>query len=144
VGDGVSRLKLNEHLGAVRTVAFSPDGRYLATAGDDRRVVLVELATGKKAAEFVGHSYSVRSIAFTPDSTLLVSSAAAPIDKPGELMIWEVETQIARRRLQGPLGEVFAVAVDPLGRYIATAHRNGTVAILRAANRPSVQRPATD
>ena len=138
VGDGILRLLLKEHVGAVRTVAFSPDGKWLASAGDDRQIVLVELATGKRSASFVGHGYSVYSLAFTPDAKLLVSCTGSPLDKPAELLIWDVATQDARRRIQGPLGEVFAVAVDPLGRYIATAHRNGTVEILRAAGRPAV------
>lgn len=133
--DGQARLVINQHVGAARAVEFSPDGRWLASAGDDREVLLFELATGKKHASCVGHSYPIRSIAFTPDSKLLVSCTASPTDKPGEMMIWDVESQIARRRLQGPLGEIFCATVDPLGRYIATAHRNGTVEILRAASR---------
>ena len=51
-------------------------------------------------------------------------------------MIWEVETLKALRRLDGPLGAVRSVAIGPCGRYIATAHDNGTIEVLRAAATP--------
>jgi WD40 repeat protein/serine/threonine protein kinase len=139
VKSGETRLILSLHASAIRAIAFSPDGRWLASAGDDRQVVLTDMATGKSEPPLAGHSYGVSAISFTPDGRSLVSAALAGIDKPGEVMIWDIASRTARKRLRGPLGQVHAAAVDPLGRYVATGHANSTVEILRAASRTDGQ-----
>jgi predicted NACHT family NTPase len=66
-------------------VAFSPDGRMLATGGTGRGVRLWELATGQERGTFAGHEGDVFSVAFSPDGKLL---AAASSDAP--VLIWDV------------------------------------------------------
>ena len=55
------------HLGSVQGVAFSPDGRTLATAGEDRTVLLWEAATGEVRQCLAGHTREVTSVAFHPE-----------------------------------------------------------------------------
>jgi len=66
-------------------VAFSPDGRWLASARDDRTVGLLELATGKEVS-LRGHTDSVTSVAFSPDGRWLASGG-----EDGDVRIWNVE-----------------------------------------------------
>jgi RNA polymerase sigma factor (sigma-70 family) len=56
-------------------LAFSPDGRLLATAGGDNKVRLWEVATGERVRDLAGHKERVTSVAFTPDGRTLVSDS---------------------------------------------------------------------
>jgi WD40 repeat protein len=66
-GKEVARL---EHQGAVRSVAFSPDGRLVATGSGDKTARVFESATGKEVAR-LEHQGAVESVAFSPDGRLL-------------------------------------------------------------------------
>ncbi len=69
---------VRRELGAVPFVhhlAFSPDGRWLAAASLEHAVRLWDLASGKEARRLEGHADQVNWVAFSPDSTRLVSAA---------------------------------------------------------------------
>src|SRR5262249_26344542 len=77
-----------QHTGRIRTVAFSPDGKQLATAGDpDQGVKLWNAATGKELATLKGHTGIVWSVAFSPDGGKLATGSE---DKT--LKLWDVTT----------------------------------------------------
>jgi WD40 repeat protein len=62
------------HAGWVRSVAFRPDGRLLASASDDQTVRLWHPATGQHRRTLTGHTGPVRSVVFSPDGRLLASA----------------------------------------------------------------------
>jgi len=55
-------------------VAFSPDGRLLASASEDKTVRLWDPVTGQHQRTLTGHAGPVRSVAFSPDGRLLASA----------------------------------------------------------------------
>ncbi len=123
------------HEGGVRAVAFSPDGKVLATASDDETTGVWEVSSGKRVAT-LGYEGMVSAVAFSPDGKLL---AAASLDKT--VGIWEAETgkQIARLTYAKT---VTAVAFSPDGGLVVTAS-GGTIGIWEAETGKQVARPTT-
>lgn len=86
---GVNREQ-SSFYGAGRSLAFSPDGRRLATGAGDN-VIVWDAETGKLLLTLKGHRSDVNSVAFSPDSTRLVS-ASGYLPEPGEVKVWDVAT----------------------------------------------------
>jgi WD40 repeat protein len=66
---------LEGHTGSVFALAFSPDGKTLASGSKDTTVKLWDLTTGKNIATLQGHTDYVRSVAFSPDGKTLASAS---------------------------------------------------------------------
>src|SRR5215475_7729178 len=66
-------LTLRGHTNTVQTLAYSPDGKTLASAGDDRTVCLWDLTTGAAHHVLRDHTDAVLTVAFSPDGRTLAS-----------------------------------------------------------------------
>ena len=102
--------------GSVLGVAFSPDGRLLATAGGDETARLWDPATGEHLRTLTGHDRPVWGVAFSPDGRLLATASG---DKTARL--WDPATGEHLRTLTGHDRSVLGVAFSPDGRLLATA-----------------------
>ncbi len=69
-------LSIVEHTGFVNTVAWSPDGKYIASGSADGTVRMWDVATGKQMYVYRGHQASVNSIVWSPDSQRIASGAS--------------------------------------------------------------------
>jgi WD40 repeat protein len=118
-------------------VAFHPGGRILATGGDERLIRLWDVKGRNELQCLSGHSNGVSSLAFSPDGTLLASASY-----DCTVRVWDAQSFVERKTI--PLsrnhGSIFEVTFTPEGRHLVTANGNGTVYVLRLAERPD---PAT-
>jgi WD40 repeat protein len=119
--------------GEVRTVAWSPDGRLLATAGLDGAVRLWNVETKENILSFLEHSNSVSSAVWSPDGQWIASK-----DQLGGVMIWDASTGQVRLKLQCPTGfsagKQYTVSWSPQGDRLAAAGGDGTVMVWDVAN----------
>jgi WD40 repeat protein/serine/threonine protein kinase len=120
------RLILGWHggRGTTASLAFSPDGRTLASAhlAEEENVRLWDVVTGKCLATLRGHTARARTLAFHPHGKLLASAGS---DKT--IRLWDVEKRSCVGILNGHEDTIQQLAFSPDGRVLASAASDATV-----------------
>lgn len=106
---------LKGHVSSVRSVAFSPDGRRIASGSFDTTLKVWDAATGHQIRTFIRHTDGISSVAFSPDGKRIVSASH---DKT--LNIWDAATGEHALTLKGNTAEISCVAFSPDGKRIAS------------------------
>lgn len=119
--------RMTGHQQAVAHIAFSPDGRYVASASFDKKVKIWNGRTGAFVATLTGHVASVYQVVWSADSRLLVSGS-----KDSTLKLWELKSlKKARNTLPGHADEVYALDWSPNGSMVASGSKDRTIKIFR-------------
>jgi WD40 repeat protein len=128
VATGTDKMTFREHKATIISLAFSPDGKTLAT-GDDfgGPIRLWTIATGKCRLVLSRHTrMEVRSLAFSPDGRAL-ASGSRETGQPAEINLWEVASGKLRATLLGHTGVVDSLAFSLSGRTLASGSGDETI-----------------
>jgi WD40 repeat protein len=106
----------------VTAVAFSPDGKTVASGGGDTSIRLWNVVTGKLQSTFEGQNAKVWSLAFSPDGkTLAAGDDAPPGSIAGRIKLWDVATGKEKATLSGHTNHVVSLAFSDDGKTLASA-----------------------
>jgi WD40 repeat protein/serine/threonine protein kinase len=137
--NGQELKSLEGHSKGINGVAFSPDGKWLASASADRTVKIWEWATGRASRTLEGNSQEVSSVAFSPDGKLLAGSAGGAsqtgdFTRPSAVILWDTASGRSLWTLMGHKANVNSVAFSSDGRRLATASDDKTVKLWELAS----------
>jgi WD40 repeat protein len=117
-----SLLTLKGHASAVDCVAFSKDGKRLASASSDQTAKIWDASTGREILTIKCNAGTVASVAFSPDGKRLATGT-------DELKIWDAKSGHQLSPFRGHTGPIYSVTFSPDGKELATTSGDKTVKV---------------
>src|SRR6266704_6963925 len=106
----------------VYSVAFSPDGKTVASGGVDKAIRLWEVSSGQCLNTLKGHSYRGVSVTFSPDGRTIASGS-----HDQTVNLWDLNSGEGLNTLQGLTHGVWSVAFSPDGKAVASGSYDGAI-----------------
>jgi WD40 repeat protein len=106
----------------VYSIAFSPNGKWLASGIDSKTVRIWDVKTGDVVRDFTGKNRAVLYMAFSPDGRTLATG-----DDDKNIVLWDVSSGTVLHTLHGHEKAVLAVAFSQDGRKLASASADKTI-----------------
>ncbi|MFL5242110.1 MAG: sigma-70 family RNA polymerase sigma factor [Gemmataceae bacterium] len=121
VETGKELRKIQGHKGGILTLAFSPNGKTLASGSADKSVQLWQVSTGDSVQPFTGNLGEVRFVSFAKDGAVLLNSDGKAIRR------WELASNKELPPLTGHDNDITTGALSPDGKVLATADAGGAI-----------------
>jgi WD40 repeat protein/serine/threonine protein kinase len=121
-GTGKERFPHQGHAAPLNAVAVSPDGRRLASAGEDYAVKVWDLAGGRLLHSLTAHKDDVCGLVFSPDGKLLASAS-----QDGSIGLWDLDRGSEMRALHWHSRSPSRLRFSPDGRHLVVGSDRGVV-----------------
>ena len=115
-------MTLEGHNSSVRSVAFSPDGKTLASGSSDRTIRLWNATTGQYRVTLEGHSEVINSVVFSPDGKTLASGSS---DRT--IRLWNATTGFHKQTLTGHTQSIYDISFIKDGKTLVSKSDDGTI-----------------
>lgn len=125
---GDKRILIDGPVSLARCVAFSPDARLLAVAGEHSKVRIWEVGNGQEREPLEHAENEARNLAFSADGSRLAVGGVH-----GYLAVWEVEKGRPLHTLVGHRAKINALAFSPDGRLLASGDSHGMLKLWNAS-----------
>ena len=128
-------LTLDGHTGYVRCVRYAPDGKTIATAGEDGSVRFWNADSGEAGRKWDTGEYPVMGIAFSPNGSLLALARGdeTRVTQPGPVEVWDIAADTKKLGLPEHEKVACSVAFSPDGRYLVSSSTDEKVNVYDVA-----------
>lgn len=127
-GQQLYRLPLSS--AALRTVTFYPGGQWLAAAGFEPRIFVVETLTGRRIANLTADR-DLRQVVFSKNGSLLAAAGGS-----GKVLLWETHGLQKWAEIPASSRRLHAVAFSPDGRFLAAGGEDSTISLWQLDSQP--------
>ena len=139
-------LETGGHMALVRSMLFTPDGKRLITAGDDKVIRIWDVASGRTMRTLRGQigegvAGKIYALAVSPDGKLLAAAGRMNFSSHGKhsIRIYDLETAQISALLEGHSGAVLSLAFSSDGRQLASGSSDGTAIVWDVETRARLQ-----